>query len=79
MVRTMWAMADTVGRDLAEHFYRSMFLDEDEGMPHYERSGKALWDSVRKPRREKRVSKVGTLGKLRTLRSIIDDGLLIFW
>lgn len=54
-------------------FYKSMLLGEDEDMPHYERSVKAHQDSVQKLRREKRVSL-----ELRTLRSIIDDGLLTF-
>jgi CHAT domain-containing protein len=56
VVGTMWAMADTDGRDLAEHFYKSMFLSEDQGVPNYERSAKALRDAVQTLRREKRVS-----------------------
>jgi CHAT domain-containing protein len=56
VVGTMWAMADTDGRDLAEHFYKSMFLGEDRSVPYYERSAKALRDAVQTLRREKRVS-----------------------
>jgi len=56
VVGTMWAIADTDGRDLAEHFYESMFFGKDESMPHYERSAKALRDAVQKLRREKQVS-----------------------
>ncbi|KAI0245544.1 CHAT domain-containing protein [Lactifluus subvellereus] len=56
VVGTMWAMADTDGRDLAEHFYTSMFSGEDESLPYYELSAKALRDGVQKLRREKRVS-----------------------
>ncbi|KAI0248471.1 CHAT domain-containing protein [Lactifluus subvellereus] len=55
VVGTMWAMADTDGRDLAGYFYKSMFSSEDQGVPYYERSAKALRDAAQKLRREKRV------------------------
>ncbi|KAI0248460.1 CHAT domain-containing protein [Lactifluus subvellereus] len=55
VVGTMWAMADTDGRDLTGYFYKSMFSSEDQGVPYYERSAKALRDAVQKLRREKRV------------------------
>ncbi|KAI0246142.1 CHAT domain-containing protein [Lactifluus subvellereus] len=55
VVGTMWAMADTDGRDLAEYFYTSMFSGEDLRIPYYERSAKALRDAVQRLRREKRV------------------------
>ncbi|KAI0248467.1 CHAT domain-containing protein [Lactifluus subvellereus] len=55
VVGTMWAMADTDGRDLAGYFYKSMFSSEDQGVPYYERSAKALRDAVQKLRRDKRV------------------------
>lgn len=59
VVGTMWEMADTDGRDLAENFYRSMFSGGDgqgpqaEGMSYYEMSAKALRNSVRKLRKKK--------------------------
>jgi CHAT domain-containing protein len=56
VVGTMWAMADTDGRDLAEYFYKSMFFGGDQNVPHYERSAKALRDAVQMLRRVKRVS-----------------------
>ncbi|KAI0248458.1 CHAT domain-containing protein [Lactifluus subvellereus] len=55
VVGTMWAMADTDGRDLAGYFYKFMFSSEDQGVPYYERSAKALRDAAQKLRREKRV------------------------
>ncbi|KAI0249953.1 CHAT domain-containing protein [Lactifluus subvellereus] len=55
VVGTMWAMADTDGRDVAEHFYKSMFSGGDQSTPYYERSAKALRDAVRKLRRKGRV------------------------
>ncbi|KAI0253267.1 CHAT domain-containing protein [Lactifluus subvellereus] len=56
VVGTMWAMADADGRDLAEHFYSSVFSGGDQSIPYYERSAEALRDAVQKLRREKRVS-----------------------
>ncbi|KAI0246403.1 CHAT domain-containing protein [Lactifluus subvellereus] len=55
VVGTMWAMADTDGRDLAHYFYQSMFSSEDQRVPYYERSAKALRDAAQKLRRERRV------------------------
>jgi hypothetical protein len=52
----MWAMADTDGQGLAEHFYKSMFFDRDQRILYHERSAKALRDAVHKLRRDKRVS-----------------------
>ncbi|KAH9959762.1 CHAT domain-containing protein [Russula dissimulans] len=51
VVGTMWAMADTDGRDLARHFYRDMLSDSgsDQGkaiVPLYERSAVSLRDAV---------------------------------
>jgi CHAT domain-containing protein len=46
VVGTMWAMADTDGRDLAESFYRSVFLGGKQGVYHYERTAEALRDAV---------------------------------
>ena len=55
VVGTMWAMADKDGRDVAGHFYKSMFSGGDPSIPYYERSAKALRDAVQKLRRGKRV------------------------
>ncbi|KAH9060651.1 CHAT domain-containing protein [Lactarius vividus] len=55
-VGTLWAMADTDGRDLAEHFYRRVFAEEERVVPLGERSARALRDAVRKLRRKKGVS-----------------------
>ena len=52
VVGTMWAVADTDGRDLAKHFYKSMFSSDEPEVPYYERSAKALRDSVKKLRRK---------------------------
>ena len=55
VVGTMWAMADRDGRDVAEHVYKSIFFGGNERIPYYERSAKALRDTVQRLRREKRV------------------------
>ncbi|KAH9170846.1 CHAT domain-containing protein [Lactarius sanguifluus] len=55
-VGTMWAMVDEDGRDLAKHFYKSMFSGRERAAPYYERSAKALRDAVRKLRRKRRIS-----------------------
>jgi CHAT domain-containing protein len=49
VVGTMWAMADTDGRDLARRVYRSM-LTGNEDEPCYLRSAEALRDAVRELR-----------------------------
>ena len=46
VVGTMWAMADADGKDVVEHFYRSMFSVGDQGISYHERSAKALRDAV---------------------------------
>ncbi|KAI9433888.1 CHAT domain-containing protein [Lactarius indigo] len=56
VVGTMWAMVDEDGRDLAKHFYKSMFSGRDIAVPYHERSAKALRDAVRKLRRKRRIS-----------------------
>jgi hypothetical protein len=43
----MWAMADEDGQYLAKYFYESMFSDERQGVPYYERSARALALAVR--------------------------------
>jgi CHAT domain-containing protein len=55
VVGTMWAMADTDGRDLARHVYRSMLSGNDDE-PFYLRSAEALRDAVRKLRRTRGVT-----------------------
>ncbi|KAH9974857.1 CHAT domain-containing protein [Russula compacta] len=49
VVGTMWAMADTDGRDLVGHFYKTMFSSSSDGdldrLPHHRRSAKALRDA----------------------------------
>ena len=52
VIGAMWAMADEDGRDLAKYFYRSMFSDERQGVPYYERSARALVYAVRQLRRK---------------------------
>jgi CHAT domain-containing protein len=42
VVGTMWEMADTDGRDLAKSFYKSLFSNEEPGVPYYERTAGAL-------------------------------------
>jgi CHAT domain-containing protein len=58
VVGTMWAMADTDGRDLAEAFYKSVFSDgmQLEGVNYYERTAEALRDAVVKLRRKRGVT-----------------------
>ena len=53
VVGTMWAMADTDGRDLAENFYNSVFSGEKQGVYHHERTAEALRDAVVRLRRRK--------------------------
>jgi CHAT domain-containing protein len=55
VVGTMWAMADTDGRDLAENFYRSVFSGGEHGVYHYERTAEALRDAVVKLRGRKGI------------------------
>jgi CHAT domain-containing protein len=49
VIGTMWAMADTDGRDLARRVYHSMLSGNEEG-PCYLRSAAALRDAVRELR-----------------------------
>lgn len=57
VVGTLWAMADTDGRDLSAHFYGHMFSPEGEiGLPLCERSARALRDAVQKLRKKKGVT-----------------------
>jgi CHAT domain-containing protein/tetratricopeptide (TPR) repeat protein len=56
VVGTMWAMADTDGRDLAKNFYRSLFSRRDSSMPYYERSAEALRDATQRLRGKRGIS-----------------------
>jgi CHAT domain-containing protein len=50
VIGTMWGMDDEDGRDLAENFYRSMFLGKEGVEPYYERSARALQHAVQQMR-----------------------------
>jgi hypothetical protein len=52
VVGTMWAMADTDGRDLAKYFYKALFSGS-RGMSYHEESAKALRSAVKKLRRKR--------------------------
>jgi len=53
VVGTMWAMADTDGRDLAENFYKLVFSGRKRGVHYHEKTAEALRDAVVKLRRRK--------------------------
>jgi len=53
VVGTLWAMADTDGRDLASNFYKSVFSGGKRGVYHHERTAEALRDAVVRLRRRK--------------------------
>jgi CHAT domain-containing protein len=53
VVGTMWAMADTDGRDLARDFYQSVFsYDGRQTTRYHERTAEALRDAVKNLRRK---------------------------
>jgi tetratricopeptide (TPR) repeat protein len=56
VVGTMWAMADTDGRDLAKNFYKSLFSKRDSSVPYYERSAEALRDATQKLRDKRGIT-----------------------
>ena len=56
VVGTMWEMADIDGRDLAENFYKRVFSSKKQGVRYYERTAKALRDSVKNLRRKKGIT-----------------------
>ncbi len=56
VVGTMWAMANTDGRDLARYFYKSMLSGKQTGVPYYQRSAKALRDAAKKLRRKRGIT-----------------------
>jgi CHAT domain-containing protein len=56
VVGTMWAMADTDGRDLAKSFYKSLFSGEAAGVPYYERTAGALRDATQRLRKKRGIS-----------------------
>jgi hypothetical protein len=51
----MWAMADKDGHDLAEQFYESILSSDEPGVAYYERSARALRDTVKDLRKKKVV------------------------
>jgi CHAT domain-containing protein len=55
VVGTMWAMADTDGEDLSQHFYKAIFADkaDQNGMRYHERSAGALQIAVKKLRKKR--------------------------
>jgi len=54
VVGTMWAMADTDGRDLAMNLYKSVFSPAgSQGVRYYERTAEALRDAVINLRRRR--------------------------
>ncbi|KAI0255310.1 CHAT domain-containing protein [Lactifluus subvellereus] len=55
-VGTMWAMADTDGRNLAGNFYKSVFSGRGQSVPYYARTAKALRDAVKKLRRKRGIT-----------------------
>jgi CHAT domain-containing protein len=57
VVDTLWAMADTDGRDLSAHFYGHIFSPDGEvGLPLCERTARALRDAVQNLRKKKGVT-----------------------
>ena len=56
VVGTMWAMADVDGQDQAKNFYKSLFSDQDSGVPYHERSAEALRDATQKLRVKRGVN-----------------------
>ena len=56
VVGTMWAMADTDGRDLAKYFYDSLFSSQDSSVPYYERSAEALRDATQRLREKRGIT-----------------------
>ena len=56
VVGTMWAMADTDGRDLAKYFYKSLFSSQATSVPYCERSAEALRDATRQLREKRGVT-----------------------
>jgi CHAT domain-containing protein len=56
VVGTMWAMADTDGKDLARNFYESVFSDGPQGTQYYERTAGALRNAVQQLRTKGGIS-----------------------
>ncbi|KAF8271698.1 CHAT domain-containing protein [Lactarius quietus] len=58
VIGAMWAMADTDGTDLSEHFYKAVFSEKasQNRAPHYERSVRALQIAVKKLRGKRGIS-----------------------
>ncbi|KAN0141123.1 CHAT domain containing protein [Lactarius tabidus] len=56
VVGTMWAMVNEDGRDLAENFYKVLFLNSRRGIPYHKRSAKAPRFAVKKLRKRRRIT-----------------------
>jgi CHAT domain-containing protein len=58
VIGTSWAMLDEDGEDLSEQVYKSMFRNSlrQQGVPHHERSAKALQYAVRRLRMKRRMT-----------------------
>ncbi|KAI9444040.1 CHAT domain-containing protein [Lactarius indigo] len=56
VVGTMWAMADTDGKDLAKSFYRSLFSSRVADVPYYARSARALRDATQRLRKKRGIT-----------------------
>ena len=56
VVGTMGAMADIDGQDLARHFYKSAFSDEEQRGRYYERTAGALRNTMLKLRRKRGIT-----------------------
>ncbi|KAI9443714.1 CHAT domain-containing protein [Lactarius psammicola] len=69
VVGTLWAMADTDGRDLAKSFYKSLFSGRGADIPYHERSARALRDATRKLRKKRGIS-LERWGELCALRCL---------
>jgi len=68
VVRTMWVMADTDGRDLASGFHQSVFSDGTQGTRHCENSDGASRRCGESGEKERDDFGTLALGGLRSLR-----------
>jgi len=50
VIGSIWETLDRDGQNLAKDVYFSMFAGDDQGVPYYERSARALRDAVKKMR-----------------------------
>ncbi|KAI0261958.1 CHAT domain-containing protein [Gloeopeniophorella convolvens] len=56
VVGTLWALADTDGRDISKHFYQQLFAEAEGGFPIGEGSARALRDATQKLRGKRGVA-----------------------